>query len=414
MELNIDQKKVLEVIKNKENAFITGGAGVGKSFLVSQIKDYFIESEINYSITAMTGSAAVLINGRTIHSFMGIGLAKGSPQDLIRKIKRNPMIYKTLVHLRALIIDEVSMLSDILFDKIAKIFSILHISNKPFGNLQVILVGDMSQLKPIEGDYCFKAEQWNDCHFEVNVLTKNMRVQNDQLFKEILDRLRWGICKDDDLDILDELRITTFPDDIIPTRLFSKNKDVDELNNLELGKLISESNPGIVYKVKYPNNPLKLKTSTNYVVSNKINESLKLCVGAQVIVTRNIDQDLGIVNGTRGTIIKFDLDYILIKLLDQREYSLTFFHVKSDDLNDPNVDFKYIPLKLAWGISIHSSQGMTIDALEIDLGSSIFTEGQAYTGLSRARSLSSIKIKKLLKRSFKTNKDVIAFYEKYN
>lgn len=241
-----------------------------------------------------------------------------------------------------------------------------------------------------------------------------MRVQNDQLFKEILDRLRWGICKDDDLDILDELRITTFPDDIIPTRLFSKNKDVDELNNLELGKLISESNPGIVYKVKYPNNPLKLKTSTNYVVSNKINESLKLCVGAQVIVTRNIDQDLGIVNGTRGTIIKFDLDYILIKLLDQREYSLTFFHVKSDDLNDPNVDFKYIPLKLAWGISIHSSQGMTIDALEIDLGSSIFTEGQAYTGLSRARSLSSIKIKKLLKRSFKTNKDVIAFYEKYN
>lgn len=150
MELNIDQNKVLEVIKNKENAFITGGAGVGKSFLVSQIKDYFIESETNYSITAMTGSAAVLINGRTIHSFMGIGLAKGSPQDLIRKIKRNPIIYKTLVHLRALIIDEVSMLSDILFDKIAKIFSILHISNKPFGNLQVILVGDMSQLKPIE------------------------------------------------------------------------------------------------------------------------------------------------------------------------------------------------------------------------------------------------------------------------
>ena len=93
-------------------------------------------------------------------------------------------------------------------------------------------------------------------NFNVKILTKNMRVQNDQLFKEILDRLRWGICKDDDLDILDELRITTFSDDIIPTRLFSKNKDVDELNNLELGKLISESNPGIVYKVKYNINQL--------------------------------------------------------------------------------------------------------------------------------------------------------------
>ena len=241
-----------------------------------------------------------------------------------------------------------------------------------------------------------------------------MRVSDDPVFKEILDRLRWGQCNDDDLDILNDLRTTKFPDEIIPTRLFSKNKDVDTLNNIELGKLINESNPGIIYEVRYPNHQLKRKASSSYVTSQKILDSIKLCVGAQVIVTRNIDPEIGIVNGTRGTIMKLDQEFIQIKLLDGNYYTLMFFTVKADIFNDldSNIDFKYIPLKLAWGVSIHSSQGMTIDALEIDLGASIFTEGQAYTGLSRARSMKSIKITRLLRSSFKTNKDVIEFYKR--
>ena len=404
MELNEDQKKVLI---ETGNTFITGGAGVGKSFLIHEILHTL--KDIHYAVTAMTGSAAVLINGRTIHSFMGIGLAKGTPNDLHRKIKRNPVIHQKLLDLEVLIIDEVSMLSDILFDKIATVFSMLHKSDKPFGKVRVILVGDMSQLKPIEGDYCFKAKSWDKCNFKVHILTKNMRVQDDTVFRDILSRLRWGICTDDDLDSLNELRQTTFPPEIIPTKLFSKNKDVDSINNVELGKLISELNPGKVYQVKHSTNPVKKKESKYYIDSQKIPDSIKICIGAQVIITRNVDQESGIINGTRGTVLKAESDYVLLKLVDDREYILNYFNVKCFDLE--NIDFRYMPLKLGWGVSIHSSQGMTIDALEIDLGESIFTEGQAYTGLSRARSMKSIKITRLLKRSFKTNKDVIEFYK---
>ena len=239
--MNSDQEKAFNATTNgKQNTFITGGAGVGKSYLIHEIVKYFVESKIKYSITAMTGCAAVLINGRTIHSFLGIGLAKGTPQDLFKKISRNKKLYDQLIDLRALIIDEVSMLSDELFDKIAKLFTFIHQTDRLFGNLQVILVGDMSQLKPIEGDYCFKAKHWDSCCFNVTILTKNMRVADDLLFKEILDRLRWGKCNDDDLDVLNDLRITEFPSEIIPTRLFSKNKDVDALNNIELSKLIND------------------------------------------------------------------------------------------------------------------------------------------------------------------------------
>lgn len=407
MELNEDQQKVL---CETGNTFITGGAGVGKSFLINEIKNKLKKEETNYGLTAMTGTAAVLINGRTIHSFLGIGLAKGTSNDLMRKIRRNPIIHQTLIDLEVLIIDEVSMLSDILFDKLSELFSLIHKSNKPFGNLRVILVGDMSQLKPIEGDYCFKAKSWESCNFKVHILTKNMRVQDDPLFTDILSRLRWGICTDDDLDSLNELRETTFEDRIVPTKLFSKNKDVDSINNIELGKLISEVNPAKVYPIRHSTNAIKKKESKHYIDSQKIPDSLKICVGAQVIVTRNVDQEYGIVNGTRGTVLKAEDEYVLLKLTDNREYSLNYFTVKSIDLE--NIDFRYMPLKLGWGVSIHSSQGMTLDALEIDLGESIFTEGQAYTGLSRARSMKSIKITRLLKRSFKTNKDVIDFYNK--
>jgi len=411
--MNSDQEKVFEAIKLGKNTFITGGAGVGKSYLVHEIVKYLVESKINYSVTAMTGCASVLINGRTIHSFMGIGLAKGSIQELFKKIARNKNIYKRLIDLRVLILDVVSMLSDELFDKISKLFSLIHQTDRPFGILQVIFVGDMSQLKPIEGDYCFKSKYWKQCEFNVTILTQNMRISGDQLFKEILDRLRWGKCTDDDLDVLNELRITEFPDGIIPTRLFSKNKDVDALNNIELNKLINTNNPDLLYEVLYIGNSIKKKASSSYITSQKILETLKLCVGAQVIVTRNIDPDIGIVNGTRGTVVKIDPEFVSIKLLNGTFYTVMFFNVKADIFNDldRNIDFKYIPLKLAWGVSIHSSQGMTIDALEIDLGASIFTEEQAYTGLSRARNMNSIKITRLLKSSFKTNKDVIAFYK---
>jgi ATP-dependent DNA helicase PIF1 len=405
--MNKDQTKVLEKIKDGENIFITGGAGVGKSFLITGIIEHFVQNDIKFGVTAMTGSASIIINGRTIHSFMKMGLAKGSATDILKKIQKYPPTLKMLVNLKALIIDEVSMLSDSLFEKIGDILQLLHKSSKPFGDTQMILVGDMSQLKPIEGGYCFKSGYFQ--YFTSVLLTENMRVSDDLVFKNLLDEIRWGKCSPKSFKILENLKNTVFPDHIVPTRLFSKNADVNDINEFELNKLIELGNKTMVYKIKY-NNAFKIKESKEYVSQQKL-IPLTLCVGAQVVVTRNINPDMYIVNGTRGTVAELSQDCVVIQLLDLQTYTITFFNVKTDNGGIEQIDFAYIPLKLAWGLSIHSSQGMTLNALEIDLGDSIFAEGQAYTGLSRAKNLGTLRITKLLKRSFKTNKDIIEFYK---
>jgi len=160
--LNEKQRDILEKVKLGNNAFITGFAGSGKSYLIDSITSALKQQGKTVALTAMTGCAALLINGKTLHSELGIGLAKGEPKDLYKRICRMEGMLGHLLSLDVLIIDEVSMLSDILFDKISDLFKLVKSScnkvkcnvDKPFGGkLQVILVGDMSQLKPIEGDY---------------------------------------------------------------------------------------------------------------------------------------------------------------------------------------------------------------------------------------------------------------------
>jgi len=414
--LNQKQKEISEKIKSGKNAFITGFAGSGKSYLINHICTVLHENKKSYAKTAMTGCAAILIDGYTLHSTLGIGLGKGEPKDLLKRIRRREGLLPMLLNLNVLIIDEVSMLSDTLFDKIAELFKLIHNSDKPFGKLQIILIGDMSQLKPVEGEYCFYAECWDACNIEVSVLTENMRVNTDTRFDDLLQKLRWGIVSD--LELIEKMKKTVFEGDILPTKLFSKNKDVDSINNFELAALLKEGKDSREYKIIYPTNPIKLITSTKYTNDNKFDEFLKICVGAQVMVTRNLDFDLQIVNGTRGVVVALSETGVSIKLVNGTICNIGYFHVKDEserfgDTSMKNIDFKYIPLKLSWAMSIHKSQGATIDRLEIDLGESIFACGQAYVAISRARNSDSVKITKFNPKSVKVSKSVVNFYNKY-
>jgi len=400
MELNEKQSIILTSILNGKNAFITGFAGSGKSHLIK----YICEILKNIELTAMTGCAALLINGKTLHSALGIGLAIGTPMDLFKKIKKNGKL-TYLLNLEVLIIDEVSMLCDILFDKIAELFMIIHSSDTPFGKLQIILVGDMFQLKPVEGDYCFNSKYWEQCKFEVNILNVNMRVSSDIPFDNLLQKFRWG--KVSNMDLIEKMKLKEFSGDLLPTKLFSINKDADSINQYSIGLLLNDGNESQTYKIYYTEN--KKIESIRYSISNKITECLTLCIGAQVMVTRNINFDCQIVNGTRGIIISLNKNFVTIKLTSGQLYSVGFFHVK-----EINLDFKYMPLILSWAISIHKSQGATIDLLEIDLGDSVFACGQAYTALSRARNSDSVKIINFNKNSVKVSKSVISFYNKFN
>jgi len=406
MNLNKKQQLALDSIDNGKNAFITGFAGSGKSFLTSSICEKLKNK--NYALTAMTGCASVLIDGTTLHSFMGIGLAQESVEELVKKIRKKGF-FKLLQNLEVLIIDEVSMLSNVLFDKLAEIFKIIQTSSKLFGNVQIILVGDMSQLKPIQDDFCFNSKYWDTLDIQVTVLTENMRVRDDPVFEDLLANIRKGKINDSDYTLLKSLKNTKFPEHINPTKLFSINKDVDSINQYNLDKLISAGNQVHIYKIQY--NSFKLKESKNYTTQSKIPETIKLCVGAQVMVTRNIDFSNKIINGTQGIIVQLSNEGVTLKLLNSELYYIPYFKVNPGD--NKLIDFKYIPLMLSWAISIHKSQGVTIDALEIDLGDTIFACGQAYVAISRGRNKESIKISELSKRSIKTSTDVLKFYEKY-
>jgi ATP-dependent DNA helicase PIF1 len=391
--LNDEQLGVLDSVESGYNIFLTGMPGSGKSFCVKSILSSLIKRKVNFGITAMTGSAAVLINGTTVHSFLGIGLAKGDPHEIINKMLKDK--YKRIQSLEVLLVDECSMLSDLLFDKIDEILKIIKGNNKPFGGVQMILVGDGFQLAPIDGNYCFLSKKF--VSFKVIQLNINMRQKDDTQFKEILDRIRWGKCNNEDLKVLKSLKNTEFHDYIIPTRLFSRNTEVDTINAGELAKL----NENIqVYPIRY-----SLKVSKNYIDSNKIPLNVSLCIGAQVIITRNISLCEGLVNGTRGIVTGLLPASVIIKTLDGNTTVIDYFVVKDQTLN-----FSYIPLKLAWAVTIHSSQGMTLDALEIDLGD-VFASGQAYTGISRAKSLKTLRVTNVKKESFKTSPLVTSFYQ---
>ena len=396
------QQKILEdVFQSNRNIVILGSAGTGKTTTVREIIKVSNKYKKNIGITATTGCAAILIGGNTLHSFMGIGTGEGTIQYLVNRIISNKKILIKLVKLQILLIDEISMMNDVLLSKVSEILTTIRNNPMPFGGVQVILVGDFYQLPPISGNFCFKSDIWDKMNFNTHVLTKIYR-QRDPQFLEILSRAREGNITNEDLNILKNCNGKLFIKNIIPTKLYSLNVDVSLINEKYYNKL---STLEYIYETNYKN-----AKSKKYADKMKIPEKLKLCIGSQVMVTRNIDIENDIINGTRGVIISMETNYVNIQLMNQQEYTIKPMKIGSFD--EPDIEIEYIPLKLAWAITIHKSQGTTLDCAEIDLGNNIFQPGQAYTALSRVKDLNSVHIVDISKKSFKTHPEVKDFYNK--
>jgi ATP-dependent DNA helicase PIF1 len=399
--MNEGQQRAIEKVQKGVNLCITGGAGTGKSHLIQTL----LAEKRNVAVTAMTGSAALLIGGTTLHRRLSLRLAKGSAAEIAANISKNRKFtaYYDILDLDLLIIDECSMLNDVLFDKVSKVLQILRKNSKPFGGVQVVLVGDLYQLPPVEGRYCFQAATWPKCNFEVHELTQNMRQKDDEPFMELLKRLRVGKCSREDLALLRSLKETRFPEGIEPTKLYCKNVDVDRINSEALQKIGGQL---FAFPTRYTGST---EASVKYAQATNIPEQVTVCLGAQVMITYNYDASRGLVNGTRGVVTATDQKTATIRLVDGREEVIPYIKIEQED--DPDVGIDFMPLKLAWAVTIHKSQGMTLDAIEIDIGSNIFTVGQAYTALSRARSLESVRVVDVAARSFCTSTDVNDFFK---
>jgi ATP-dependent DNA helicase PIF1 len=278
--------------------------------------------------------------------------------------------------------------------------------NKPFGGVQIILIGDFCQLAPVNGFYCFLSKLWEAANIKVVLLDELVRQNDDLLFQQILQIIRKGKCTDNILKVLNALKDTQFDDEIIPTKLYPKNMNVDKINDIEIARLKEAGNKTQIYNAE----------ATKDNIKNISKYNVELVENSQVIVTRNIDISEGIVNGMRGVVKKLFSDFVIIKDVDGNLHNITYYKDVIDKTDRADKTAKsyisHMPLKVSYALSIHKSQGMTIDALEIDLGENIFTCGQAYTALSRAKSLKNIKVIDVSKQSFKINPYVKAFYSK--
>ena len=396
--LNEKQKEVIKCVDDYNNVFLTGSPGTGKSYTLMKIIELLRFKNKNYGITALTGCAAVLINAQTVHSFLGIGLGKDSISNIIFKLKnRNKPKYQKLYDLQTLVIDEISMMDDTLFEKISELFCKIKDNKRPFGGLQLILVGDFCQLPPINGNYCFTSSIWSKINLKSIELIEIVRQKGDIEFQNILQEIRTGKCSKKTFNKLLELRETKFENGIIPTRLYPISVDVDNINTMKFNNLCKKEKSTIwLYKSVSYNKNIKQELYDISLIKN-----------TQIMITRNIDIDNGLLNGTRGIVDELYDNYIIIKDVNNKLHKIEYY----TDLDENMCKLiNFIPVKLAYALSIHKSQGMTIDALAIDLGCNIFIAGQLYTALSRAKTLNSIKIIDLHQESFITHPLVKNFY----
>ena len=298
-----------------------------------------------------------------------------------------------------------------LFDFVSLLLQLVKDKFKPFGGIQVVAVGDFFQLPPVENEMCFKSDSWRLSAFHCVHLTQSMRQKDDMEFIKILNKLRYGNITKNTYLKLKELQNKSFDESHIkPTKLFSTNKDVDRINNEELKKLLDNGAKEYFYEATYDVNiPDDVK---KYVDRN-----VHLCEDAQIMVTQNmIDKDL--VNGTRGYVLDLDENSVEIMTMDGEVHKIEFFDAtytkreKTPDgkINETEYPYRYMPLRLAYAITIHKSQGMTIDCMEVDL-SKIFSFGQGYTGLSRAKNLENTRVINLTGNPFKCNPEVVEFYK---
>ncbi len=399
IKMNEKQLEAFNVVKNGENLFLSGSAGTGKSFTIKKIVEYLEHNNKNYGLTALSGCAACLINGQTLHSFLSLGIDK-SLKDIYNDLSKKyiPKL-KSLKSLNTLIIDEISMMSNELLELINELLKMIKSNLLPFGGIQVILVGDFHQLPPIKGNYCFTSVVWDALNLHTIILTDLIRQKDDLVLQEILEELRIGKISDEKFEILKSLNKTKFLGDIKPTRLFPVNANVDKINNNEFEKLV-KINDG---------STTTYKALANYKVDNIDTFNVCLTLNAQIMVIRNLSVENHLVNGTRGIVIGLLDKCVIIKDINNNIHHINYY----TDLNKNKKNYiSFMPLKLAYAISIHKSQGSSIDCLELDLGNDIFVSGQTYTALSRATNIKNIRIINIEKNSFFINKKIIDFYKK--
>ena len=415
--LSDKQQYAFDLIGKGENILMTAPAGYGKSYVIEKVANKY--SSFKIGITSTTGTSAILIGGSTLHSYLGIGLGTADASQLYLNIKKNSYIHKRWKELDILIIDEVSMLSPVLFDKIEQLARAIRKNDNPFGGIQLILSCDFLQL-PVVGDsnsFCFDAKSWDSCIPRSNIIVfdQNFR-QDNMVFQNILSEIRYGNVSSESMEILRTRENVNLVNEhgILPTKIFSLNRDVDEQNEIELNILVIKNPDLEFYEYELTYDVLK-KSMKNFNMEDRIKKTcnvpftFQLCKGAQVMLMFNLDLESKLCNGSRGVVVGFDNGIPIVKFLNGITMAVVHKTWTIEENGEPMFMFTQIPLKVAFAVSTHKIQGITLDYAEVDLAN-IFEFGQAYVALSRCRTLDGLCIRNLNKECFKAHPRVLEFY----
>lgn len=399
------QKDALDIMKMGYNVFLTGEAGTGKTHVLSKYISSLREKKVSFSVTASTGIAATHIDGVTIDSWSGLGIRDSIDQDGLRELMHKHHLLKRIQKTKVLIIDEISMIHGKRFDAIDSILRFLRDSTSPFGGIQVILSGDLFQLPPVSKerdniDFIFKSKAWQALDLRVCYLETPMR-QSDEKLLRILRDIRRGTIDEGTYELLSQ-RIEDSRESATPhTKLYTHNVDVDLINSQELSKLPDQERSFFMSSV----GPETLVSTMKRTCLSP--EVLVLKQNALVMFVRN-NYEKGYVNGTIGKVVGFDKNGDPeVELLSGGKVTVTPSSWTVMEDNKIIAQLTQIPLRLAWAITIHKSQGMTLDAAEIDLSKS-FVPGMGYVALSRVRSLSGVYLLGLNNMALTVNPEISA------
>ncbi|MFO0743616.1 MAG: AAA family ATPase [Candidatus Paceibacterota bacterium] len=404
------QNEALDILKMGHSVFLTGAAGTGKTFVLNKYIEYLKSHSVRPVITASTGIAATHVGGQTIHSWSGIGIIEKLDRYTLDRLEQNEKLYKKYENVKVLIIDEISMLHASRLDMINKLFKTFRQSDKPFAGIQMIFCGDFFQLPPVvknsqadfqnEKEFAYHSLAWQELNPVVCYLSENYRQDDEKLLK-ILNDIRFERDIEKIHDILSK-KINNQKSENGVLKLYTHNVDVDNINKNEYEKIDSEDE--YTFEMTSSGKKHLIESLKNNCLAPEI---LDLKIGTKVIFVRN-DQNREYQNGTLGTIIDFDVAKMpIVETFDKKEITTkieTWQHV--DDNGKVLAEISQIPLRYAWAITVHKSQGMTLDAAEIDLEKA-FGSGMGYVALSRVKKLENIYLKGINKEALKIHKDVV-------
>ena len=431
VEENEDYKKVLTLLLNGENVFLTGFAGTGKSYILNKLKEKFKKK---LTITSTTGIAAVNVKGQTLHSWAGVGLCKNPINKTVEKIRTRGSVLKQILNCKILAIDEISMLNIETFEYVDQVLKAVRNSFEPFGGIQVLFIGDFFQLPPVEKEntdeyalfendlppqrrYCFDSSLWNDFNLKNVILKENFR-QSEAKFINALADMRTNSLTQEDIKLFEsrETNLNTFETDFL--HIFSTNNEADRYNSAKFNMIDEPTRIFTAQDGVYRGNkPIysNFTENENYVLeifgrNCRADKNIALKKGARVMLLVNMDFNKGLINGSCGNIIEFGEETITIKFDNGIISAIPkhkFEYYYHDKIAAERTQF---PLKLAYGITIHKSQGMTLDKLVVDC-SRIFERGQAYVAMSRVRTLEGLYLKSFSKEKVMVDSHVAEFYE---